>query len=98
MTGDLPLQLRADIVRAGKRCGIGKLILFGSRARGTNHKLSDVDLAVQGGDVLTFSFLVEEEIATLLTFDVVNLEEKISEKLKKAILMKMKNSLYILKK
>ena len=85
MKYDLPLQLKKAIMRLGKQCGIEKIILFGSRARGTNHKLSDIDLAVLGGDVLTFSLLMDEEINTLLSFDVVNLGEKISEKLKAEI-------------
>ncbi|MBR3746603.1 MAG: HI0074 family nucleotidyltransferase substrate-binding subunit, partial [Selenomonadaceae bacterium] len=52
-------------------------ILFGSRARGTNHARSDIDLAVSGGDISNFAETLDEQIDTLLPFDVINLDENI---------------------
>lgn len=61
------------------------MFLFGSRARGTFQRTSDIDLALQGGNISQFRVDVEEETHTLLTFDVVNLESDLSPELKKAI-------------
>ena len=85
MQYDLPASLCLEIVRLAKRFNLKKLILFGSRARRTNHEHSDVDLAVSGGDVTGFSLAVDEETNTLLSFDVVNLEEGISQELQAEI-------------
>ncbi len=48
---------------------IKTVILFGSRARGDFRRTSDIDLAVQGGNVCRFRLDVEEETHTLLTFE-----------------------------
>lgn len=85
MQYDLPTSLCLEIVRLAKRFNLKKLILFGSRARKTNHEHSDVDLAVSGGDVTGFSLAVDEETNTLLSFDVVNLDEGISSELQAEI-------------
>ena len=57
--------------KPGKKIDIDKVILFGSRARGDYKRTSDIDLAVEGGDVASFSLDVEEETTTLLKFDIV---------------------------
>lgn len=75
-TVDLDQRVKNDIIALAKKNGIHKVILFGSRARDTNGPRSDIDLAVLGGDVLNFSFDVEEEAWTLLCFDVVDLAER----------------------
>lgn len=62
-----------------------KVILFGSRARGDYERASDIDLAVCGGNVARFALDVEEETSTPLKYDVVNLDEKIQEELRKSI-------------
>lgn len=85
MKYDLDKKLEEDIIRFAKRNSIQKVILFGSRARGDNSERSDIDLAVSGGDALNFYFDVEEEAWTLLMFDVVNLDEGISEELRAEI-------------
>ena len=85
MKMDIPERLVRDIVTLAREHKIEKLLLFGSRARGTNHPRSDIDLAVAGGDVLGFSLEVEENTDTLLSFDVVNLDEGISAGLQKEI-------------
>ncbi len=79
MKYDLDAGVEREIVALAKRYGLQKVVLFGSRARGTNRPRSDIDLAVRGGDVLHFSFAVDEETWTLLCFDVIDLDEKHSE-------------------
>ena len=59
-----------DLARAR---GIKRVVLYGSRARGTQSERSDIDLAADGGDVLNFIFDVDEETPTILKFDVVDL-------------------------
>ena len=54
-----------------------KVVLFGSRARRTNREKSDIDLAVYGcSDVTEFYFDIEEEVNTLLMFDVIDMDRK----------------------
>ena len=85
MQCNLPAALCAEIVHLAKKFHIEKLILFGSRARQDNHLRSDVDLAVSGGDAAAFALAVDEEAHTLLSFDVVNLNEAISPELQAEI-------------
>lgn len=55
-----------------------KIVLFGSRARGDNHSRSDIDLAVWGLHdairYLDFQEAVEEQVPTLLRFDIVDMD------------------------
>lgn len=74
-----------DINRIAEKNGINKVILFGSRAKGTNAARSDIDLAVSGGNVIDFHLDLEEEIWTLLKFDVINLDKGIDDELKNEI-------------
>ena len=64
---------------------IKTVILFGSRARGDFRRTSDIDLAVQGGNVCRFRLDVEEETHTLLTFDVIDLCSDLSPELRETI-------------
>ena len=77
--------IRPEVVRElrnlAKSCKVKRVILFGSRARGDYSQTSDIDLAVSGGDVVRFSLDVEEEISTLLFFDVVDLDGPVQEEL-----------------
>lgn len=61
-----------------RRFHIEKIILFGSRARGDDHSRSDIDLAVWGIHdavrYLDFKEAVEEQIPTLLRFDLIDME------------------------
>lgn len=79
-TGIRPSVLKQIRCHA-KKCGIGKVILFGSRARGTFRRDSDIDLAVSGGCADLFRLSVEEETDTLLTYDVVDLDRTLNEEL-----------------
>ncbi|KAI4449003.1 hypothetical protein C823_003532 [Eubacterium plexicaudatum ASF492] len=60
------------------RFQVEKIVLFGSRARGDHHSRSDIDLAVWGIHdavrYLDFQEAVEEQIPTLLCFDLVDME------------------------
>ena len=58
---------------------VTKIVLFGSRARGTNTERSDVDIAIYGGDFDSFYWDVEENIHSLLMFDVVQADAPISD-------------------
>lgn len=51
-----------------------KVILYGSRAKGTARERSDIDIAVSGVD--NFELLVEkvEELPTLYSVDMVNMD------------------------
>lgn len=74
-----------EIIALAKKYDIKKIVLFGSRARGDYKRTSDIDLAVEGGDVALFSLDVEEETTTLLKYDIVDLGRAIQEELREAI-------------
>ncbi|MBQ6449395.1 nucleotidyltransferase domain-containing protein [bacterium] len=77
----------AQIAAFARQCGLEKVILFGSRARGDNRERSDIDLAVSGGQVARFSIDLNETdaVRTLLMFDVVSLDDPVSDKLQAEI-------------
>ena len=85
MTYNLDKRVEDDIVRIAKKSNVKKVILFGSRARGTNSERSDIDLAISGGNALDFYYDVEKKAHTLLMFDVVDLDKGISEALQAEI-------------
>jgi predicted nucleotidyltransferase len=76
-----------DIQQIAVLYNVEKIVLFGSRARGTHQKKSDIDLAVYGcSDFTRFSLLIEENVWTLLEFDLIQMDEAaISEELKTEI-------------
>lgn len=78
-------QVIEEIVSLAKKHAIEKVILFGSRARGDYHRASDIDLAVCGGDVISFSLDVEENTTTLLTYDVVDINKNCQTKILESI-------------
>jgi len=78
-------SLKTEIFELAKKHNIDKVILFGSRARGDYSKVSDIDIAVTGGDIAEFSIDVDEETNTLLQFDVVNLESSVQKELLESI-------------
>lgn len=75
----------AEIHELAKKHGIKKVILFGSRARGSYQRASDIDLAVSGGDIVSFSLDVEEETSTPLKYDVISLDGDVQETLLESI-------------
>lgn len=62
-----------DIIKnTAKHYDIEKVIMFGSRAKGTNNNFSDIDLAVTGDQYTDFALALEYEVITLYRFDVHN--------------------------
>ncbi|WP_302972846.1 nucleotidyltransferase family protein [uncultured Ruminococcus sp.] len=82
---NIPERVEKEIIQLAKQYDIQKVILFGSRARGDNWERSDIDLAVSGGDISRFALDLDEEVWTLLLFDVVNLDEPVQPALLKEI-------------
>ena len=74
-------QVLDEILMAAEKNNIEKVILFGSRARGDYRKTSDIDLAVSGGRMAHFQADIEEEVSTLLSFDIVNMDGSVQEEL-----------------
>lgn len=83
-TGIKPLVIQ-EICDFARMYHVKKVILFGSRARGDFKAKSDIDLAVQGGDFVRFMLDVHEETSTLLSFDIINLDEEIQSELRESI-------------
>jgi predicted nucleotidyltransferase len=81
----IPPRAMRDILRFAKDASIKKLVLFGSRARGTSTEYSDIDLAVYGGDFDQLFEDIQEKTWSLLTFDLINMDEKITADLAKEI-------------
>ena len=52
---------------------------------GDFHRTSDIGLAVSGGNAAGFALAVEEETATLLEYDIVNLDGTVQEELRERI-------------
>ena len=70
-----------------KRYDVERIVLFGSRARRTHHRKSDIDLAVHGcRNFQDFSFDVDEKVRTLLRFDLIDMDDEVTEELRKEIL------------
>ena len=79
-TGIRP-QIIQEIKELAQKYGNQKVIMFGSRARANYRKVSDIDVAVSGGNIASFSLDVEEETTTLLKYDVVNLDGSVQKEL-----------------
>ena len=82
---DIPDVVLKDIAAFAENNSVEKVVLFGSRARGTNTERSDVDLAVYGGDFDLFYWNITDNVNSLLSFDVINADKNISDELKKEI-------------
>ena len=82
---NVPDRVLNEIVAFAERHAVERVVLFGSRARGSHTPRSDVDLAVQGGDFDAFFWDVKEKTHSLLSFDVVDLDREASEELKREI-------------
>lgn len=63
-----------EVVRLCRSFSANKIILYGSRAKGTARDRSDIDIAVSG--VENFDALIEkvEEIPTLYSVDMLNMD------------------------
>ena len=85
MKYNLPDRVLRELSSFAKASSVIKIILFGSRARGTNTERSDIDIAVYGGDFDDFYWNVKEKIHSLLMFDIVQADGAISDELKQEI-------------
>lgn len=85
MKYNLPDRILRELSFFAQKHSITKIILFGSRARGTNTERSDIDIAVYGGDFDSFYWDVKEKTHSLLMFDIVQADASISVKLKEEI-------------
>ena len=85
MKYNLPDRILRELFSFAQTHSITKIILFGSRARGTNTERSDIDIAIYGGDFDSFYWDVKEKIHSLLMFDIVQADAPISAELKEEI-------------
>lgn len=81
----LPPDLFDEITVLAKRHGLQSVVLFGSRARGTFQRASDIDLACMGGNVRAFAVDVDDTTRTPLKYDVIDLDEVSNEDLKENV-------------
>ena len=85
MKYNLPDRVLRELSSFAQKYSVTKIILFGSRARGTNTERSDIDIAVYGGNFDGFDWDVKEKINSLLMFDIVQADSSISDELIKEI-------------
>ena len=85
MKYNLPDRILRELSSFAQKYSITKIILFGSRARGTNTERSDIDIAVYGGDFDHFYWDVKEKVHSLLMFDIVQADVAVSDELKQEI-------------
>lgn len=85
MKYNLPDRVLSDICTFADNNKVKKVILFGSRAKGTFTERSDIDIAVSGGDFDSFYWDIKEKVYSLLSFDIVDLDAGVSEELKNEI-------------
>ncbi|WP_438265674.1 nucleotidyltransferase family protein [Blautia wexlerae] len=78
---NLPERVFREITMFAKKHSIQKVILFGSRARGTHRERSDIDIVVYGGNFDSFYWDIKENVHSLLIFDIVEADGDISEEL-----------------
>ena len=75
-----------EIAAFGKKYSAQKIILFGSRARGTNQKKSDIDIALYGCSQFNeLEYALQEELWCLLPLDIINMDGNVSDDLIKEI-------------
>ena len=85
MAYNVPDVVLQDISRFAEKHGIRRVLVFGSRARGTQTERSDIDLAVCGGDFDGFYCDIKEHAHSLLMIDVVNLDAGVSDNLQREL-------------
>lgn len=85
MRYNLPDRVFRELLSYAQKHSVEKIILFGSRARGTNTERSDIDIVVYGGEFDDFYWDVKEKIHSLLMFDIIQGDTLLSEELKDEI-------------
>ena len=79
-------EVYKQIGEFARESGAKRVVLFGSRARGTNRPKSDIDLAIEG--CTDFGGLydhLQNDLWSLLKLDIVNLDTCTSDELKREI-------------
>lgn len=71
MTAETVLR---EIIRCCKKYRVKEAVLFGSRAKGTAHERSDFDIAVSGAEDIDGLSEDIDEIPTLYTIDLVDMD------------------------
>ena len=85
MKYNLPDRVLRELSSFARKYSVMKIVLFGSRARGTNTERSDIDISVYGGEFDQFYWEVKENIHSLLMFDIIQADAAISDELKQEI-------------
>ena len=85
--GEVPIEsVYQQIAQFAREAGAKRVILFGSRARGTTYPKSDIDLAIEGcPDFPALEDRLQEELWSLLRLDIVNLDARLSDELRQEI-------------
>ena len=79
-------EIFSQVMKLAEQYQVEKVVLFGSRARRTHLEKSDIDLAVYGCKSFNnFYFDIQEKVQTLLNFDVIDMEQGVSEELRQEI-------------
>lgn len=66
-----------QIIDIARRYNAKKVVLFGSRARGTNQPKSDIDLAIYGCEAFgELSDSLNEDLWSLLKLDIINMNDE----------------------
>ena len=82
-------EIEQELINLAEKYNLEEVILFGSRADGTAHEKSDIDIAVKGYHSDTERFDFEDDIwkiPTLLMFDIVDLDSyMVDESLRKDV-------------
>lgn len=82
---NLAKEDEARIIRLAEEHRVEKVVLFGSRARGTNKTNSDIDLAISGGGYLSFGFDFDDETGGNPKCDVSCLDHELKVDLRDSI-------------
>ena len=87
VTGMIPIDdVYAQIRSFAAQAGAQRVILFGSRAKGTNRPKSDIDLAVAGcPDFDALETRLQNDLWSLLRLDVIDLDADIDPSLRDEI-------------
>ncbi len=78
-------KVQQEIIDLAIKYDVRKVIVFGSRARGDYKRISDIDLAVEGGNVSAFAVDADELTSTLLEYDIVDLNGQVQKELLESI-------------
>lgn len=78
-------EILERVIGICKHYGIQEAILFGSWAKGTANEFSDVDIAIKGAEDIERLREAIEEIPTLRSFDIVDMDNCKNELLLKEI-------------